>query len=300
MKRKSNAAWLTRILVCGGLAMAALPAAAELENRVTVRGTSTVGEVIAAANLSISVAPAAPALAVTVEAEPEGRAGAGDTVRLTYRVENTGNVTLSGLRLRIEQEGAGTAPLLALVRSEETGEAAADVAEDGSLAWPEPLAPGEAALFSASYSVVQDDLENNGGGDGLLDARAFAVASFAGSEASAESSFQIALEEISATLEVAKSADRTENVAAGDVITYTYTVTNTGNVTISAISLTETHNGSGPPPRPSGETLLADNGVTGDSSDRETDGTWDRLGPGDVITFTATYTVTQADVDTLQ
>src|SRR5690606_32939715 len=109
-------------------------------------------------------------------------------------------------------------------------------------------------------------LENNGGGDGLLDSRAMAIASFNGSETSAEGVFQIALEEVLATLEIAKTADRTENVAAGEVITYTYTVTNTGNVSISAISLTETHNGSGPAPRPAGEQLLTDNGATGDSS----------------------------------
>jgi len=45
--------------------------------------------------------------------------------------------------------------------------------------------------------------------------------------------------------------------------------------------------------------LLTDNGTAGDSTDAADDGSWDVLAPGDVITFTGTYVVTQADVDLL-
>jgi len=52
---------------------------------------------------------------------------------------------------------------------------------------------------------------------------------------------------------------------------------------------------------PGNESLTADNGTTGDSTDVDgTDSTWDVLAPGDEVTFTATYVVTQNDVDTLQ
>lgn len=102
-------------------------------------------------------------------------------------------------------------------------------------------------------------------------------------------------------LVITKLADQTVNVPVGTLLTYTYTVTNTGNVPISNIQLIDIHNGSNPAPTPSGENLTNDNGVIGDSSDNTpNDGIWDSLAPGDVITFTGTYSVTQNDVDNLQ
>ena len=41
-------------------------------------------------------------------------------------------------------------------------------------------------------------------------------------------------------------------------------------------------------------------GATGDSTDAAVNGSWDSLAPGDQVTFTANYTVTQNDIDTLQ
>ncbi len=101
------------------------------------------------------------------------------------------------------------------------------------------------------------------------------------------------------SLSVLKNADDTTDVALGQLITYTYVVTNTGNQFLTNVSLSDVHNGSGP--APSNENLTADNDVLGDSSDgTPNDGTWDSLAPGDEVTFTGTYTVTQNDIDTLQ
>jgi len=72
--------------------------------------------------------------------------------------------------------------------------------------------------------------------------------------------------------------------------TYTYTITNDGNRNIQDVSINDTHNGSDPAPVPGSEALL---------TDAAADGSWDILAPGDVVTFTGTYTVTQADVDSL-
>jgi large repetitive protein len=103
------------------------------------------------------------------------------------------------------------------------------------------------------------------------------------------------------SLSIVKTATPDTNVAAGQVVTYTYTVTNTGNTTLQSISLNDVHDGSGSPPLPGNETLLTDNGTLGDTTDTApADGVWSVLAPGDVITFTSTYTVTQQDVDTKQ
>ena len=68
----------------------------------------------------------------------------------------------------------------------------------------------------------------------------------------------------------------------GQTVSYTYLVENTGNVTITGVNVIETaFNGSGTPPSP----------VTGGST---------TIAPGQTVTFTAAYVVTQQDVDTLQ
>ena len=85
----------------------------------------------------------------------------------------------------------------------------------------------------------------------------------------------------------------------GDVITYTYTITNDGDTIIRGIAINDTHNGSDPAPVPGNETLLTDNGTAGDSTDAAVDGSWDILAPGDVVTFTGTYTVTAIDAANL-
>jgi hypothetical protein len=55
-------------------------------------------------------------------------------------------------------------------------------------------------------------------------------------------------------------------------------VTNTGNVTISSISVADVHGGSGTPPTPSPASVAS-------------------LAPSATTQFTATYQVTQIDVD---
>ena len=105
--------------------------------------------------------------------------------------------------------------------------------------------------------------------------------------------------EASPSLSMEKTAHSEGPFTAGDVITYTYTITNNGDTIVRDIAITDSHNGSNPPPVPGGETLLTDAGTTGDSTDAAVNGSWDVLAPGDVVTFTGTYTVTVADAANL-
>jgi large repetitive protein len=105
-----------------------------------------------------------------------------------------------------------------------------------------------------------------------------------------------------ANLIVSKTANDTTDVTAGQVITYTYTIQNAGNVTLTNVSLADAHNGSGiPAPVPGGGAVTNDATPANDSSDTNpADSVWDTLAPGDTVTFSSTYTVTQNDVDTKQ
>ena len=102
-------------------------------------------------------------------------------------------------------------------------------------------------------------------------------------------------------LVVTKTAAPDTNVPAGTVVTYTYTILNAGAQTLSNISLADVHNGSGPAPVPLGEFVSSDLGTLNDSINGTlNDGIWLSLAPNDTVTMTATYTVTQQDVDTRQ
>ncbi|WP_229746970.1 DUF7507 domain-containing protein, partial [Dokdonia pacifica] len=77
--------------------------------------------------------------------------------------------------------------------------------------------------------------------------------------------------------------------ATTNTITYTYTVTNTGNTTINDITVSETvFSGTGVTPTPV---------YTGGGFDLDGDGDDFDANPGDVLQFSAVYSLTQADID---
>ena len=101
------------------------------------------------------------------------------------------------------------------------------------------------------------------------------------------------------TAVVNKGADGV--LQAGETITYTYVVGNTGAIDVTEVTIAENASdftGTGALPTASlAASPLTDHGTLGDSSDDGLDANYDLLASEDHVTFTATYTVTQADID---
>jgi uncharacterized repeat protein (TIGR01451 family) len=104
---------------------------------------------------------------------------------------------------------------------------------------------------------------------------------------------------INPQLTIVKTANTAGPVPVSTLITYTYKVTNSGNVPITNVSVVDTHNGNGTFLGVNNEALTTS--VSGLSTDASVNnGIWSTIGPGDTVTFTATYSVTQHDIDFLQ
>lgn len=226
-------------------------------------------------------------------------AATADTIPLNYEIvlENTGQMNLTGVAVSDTLPDATMATLSG--PAESFGGGIAGVLE-----------PGETWTYTTSYTVTAGDVS---AGTPLVNSVTAGNAEYT-AEGLADETASATTNMLPAApaLSVSKVATfgggptvangTTDNVPAGTTITYTYTVENTGNQTITGIGLSDLHTGSGTAPVPDPDTAtLTDNGTTGDSSNTTTgDSEWDALAPGDILTVTATYTVTQTDVDTLQ
>jgi uncharacterized repeat protein (TIGR01451 family) len=126
------------------------------------------------------------------------------------------------------------------------------------------LGPGASTSGTATYTVTQTDVDS--GADIVNTATVTTDEGVTDSDSAVVNVVQ------QADVQIAVTADPTSVSEAGDVITYTYTVTNTGHVTLTGINVHDDLLGN--------ITLAATT-----------------LGPGASTSGTATYTVTQADVD---
>ena len=132
------------------------------------------------------------------------------------------------------------------------------------------LAPGESLTYEATYVITQDDIDNQVPITNL----ATATGIYNGVEYTDTDGESVTPKEDAPSIAVTKSADPQTYGMAGDQITYTILVENTGNVTIIDIDVVDD--------------------LTGD--------TWfiASLESGESETFTATYFITQEDMDAAQ
>ena len=300
------------------------PAWATIDNTVTAAGTAPGGPVDGVTDTdseTVDVEDADPQIVVTKTAtllngaplaDPStANAAVGDVITYTYTFLNDGNVTLTNISLSDAHGGNGTLTQNndeTLTDNAPLGDSSDAVAGNGIYT---SLAPGDLVTYTSTYTVVQADINDNGGGDGDLDNTVtFAATAAAGTidPADLTASEEVDLEDQNPSLDVVKLATLlngapladpdTANAAVGDIITYTYTVTNDGNVPITEVNLSDNVTaGSGPDPTP---TLQSLTNTSGNSADDAADNDVDLLYMGDSATFTGTYTVTQSDVDNLQ
>jgi hypothetical protein len=206
-------------------------------------------------------ATADPGLSVTKSASPTSVSAVGQTVTYSFLVTNTGNVTISGITI---DEGAFTG----------AGSLSAVTCPAGAAT----LAPDDSVTCTATYSITQADLDS-----GSVSNTATASGTDpTGTPISSPPSTSTVTVDAQPGLSLVKSASPTEaaGLRLGTLITYSFVVTNTGNVTLTDAGVDDTSfSGSGtlsPIVCPAGAAVLA---------------------PGSSVTCTATYTVTQADVD---
>ncbi|WP_040166303.1 DUF7507 domain-containing protein [Microbacterium gorillae] len=223
------------------------------ENPVTVGETGSTDVTL---SNPLNVIPD-PSIGIEKSADPSGPEDfvAGQTITYSFRVTNTGNVPLSGVRVD-ETAFTGSGTMSAIV-------------------CPEDVIPrGGETVCTATYTLTQTDIDT-----GVVRNTATATGSDPGGTdvTSPESSVEIPAAPAPA-LTLAKTADPTTVTTAGETVTYSFLLTNTGNVTLTDVGVTET-----------------DFTGTGDLSAIDCPTT--TLAPTATTTCTATYVLTQADID---
>lgn len=131
-------------------------------------------------------------------------------------VSNTGNTALSGITVTDPSVSNLAAVLSA-------GFNVGDTNQDNQ------LSAGETWQYTASHTVTQDDIDSDGGGDGVINNTATADSAETDPTSASAS---VAVDRNPSVL-LLKSPDVTTVDAAGDVINYTITLANTGNTTLT-------------------------------------------------------------------
>lgn len=243
---------------------------------VTAAGASLAGVTVTSAPQSTNTTlHGTPGILVSTSVDETGLHNptqVGDIITYTHTASNSGNVTLSGVIITDPLPGLG--PL--------------------TYTWPAASAPGtlrpdETVTGTVSYAVTQTDIDN-----GTVTSNATATGLTTGSGIGTTAPpLNTALHRTTSIL-VSTSTDETglhNPTRVGDTITYNYTATNTGNATLTGVTITDPLIGIGtltytwpaaPAPAPAAKT-------------RAVSGT---LLPGQSVSATASYAITQTDIDT--
>ncbi len=213
-----------------------------------------------------------PGLSVLKSSTTAHYSAVGDPVAYTFVVTNTGNVTLSAISVTDTQSAPATEANLSAITC------------------PNPsLAPLATETCTATYTVTQADLDA-----GSVNDSATARGLPTGSVTPVTSSPSLLSVPAAATpaLSMAKSVTSSGPYnTVGQSITYQFLATNTGNVTMTGVSVTDTQSA------PAGSLSTGPSCASLATPSGPCSGASTTLAPGQVATFTGSYTITQADLD---
>ncbi len=233
---------------------------AVLSNTATVALPTGVTDLDSSNNSSTADIPIGVAgLSLVKSSDINGNLAVGDLITYTFSVTNTGTVPLTPVTVVESTPLPGLSPI--------------DCDGDNVIG---AMAPADNVECTATYTVTQADV-NRGFVTNTATATGVPPPGITPPPPAVDSTTTLFVP--APSLAVAKSSDAVEPVAVGDVITYSFAVTNTGNVTISDITITDDRVDESDIDCGAGTNVI------------------DSMNPGGPVTCTATYTVTQADVD---
>ena len=259
-----NGIWLqggTGVVVTGNTAFASVTT----DCRDSTSGTGTAGTANTwTANTGATSSPpglclqSAPAITIVKSSTTKLVSTVGQVVPYNFLVTNTGNVALTKVTVHDTQ----IAPALALT-SGPTCPAAAS------------LAPRASVTCTATYTISQADLENGS----VKDSATATGTPPSGPPVNTSPSKMTILAAATPSLHIVKSTTAT-GLHVGETVPYRFLVTNVGNVTLTNVMVKETaFSGSGKVSTPACPAAAAS------------------LAPGAPMVCTATYVVTQADLN---
>ncbi|MET0302766.1 MAG: hypothetical protein ABW040_01830, partial [Microbacteriaceae bacterium] len=241
--------------------------AGSIQNTASVAASTTYGQSLTrSSSTTTNTVERRGAVALTqTGALPSGSTGvAGDIITWSFRATNTGTVTLTGVN--------SIQPQLAGVSAVTYG------------TWPDggtvgQLQPGQSVTGTATYVVTQADVDAGS----VIDPAFVTGRTPMATTVRADQPATVPLVPRGA-LTVQKTGALPANAAGavGDVVTYSFLLRNTGNVTLNGVTVADPLAGLSTPTAP---------------ASAWTDGVQGRLAPGATVTATATYPLTQADVD---
>ncbi|WP_141561867.1 choice-of-anchor A family protein [Micromonospora sp. WMMA1996] len=212
-------------------------------------------------DLTIAARPAPPEITVVKSSTTTTITAAGQQVPYRFAVTNTGGVTLSDVNVTDVQTPPSSNTNLGPITCPVT-----------------TLAPGASTTCTATYTVSQADIDNGSLGD-----TATAHGTPVGGETpidSEPSDLTVPRAPVTAGISVDKTSTTTVVTAPGQRVPYRFVVVNTGGLTLSNVTVTDV------------QTPPSSNVDLGPITCADT-----TLAPGASTTCTATYTVTQADLD---